>query len=246
MCSSVAELQAVIFDYYGTLAEFAQPRRERVFDDLARRLGIDLPPGEAFRHWRELTTKDWHLRLGGQQRPSLDGTPPPFVAFRDVWLKRMAELFRQWDIDAPAALGADAYADAHAEAAVYPDVPPALEALRERYRLAVLSDADSEFLASSVERNGLAFETVVSSEALRAYKPHVSMFREACGRLGVELADAAYVGDSPWADVEGARHAGMEAVWINRHDAPWPEDIERPPSVVGSLAELPELLEAKR
>ena len=51
MCSSVARLQAVIFDYYGTLAEFAQPRRERVFDDLARRLGIDLPPGEAFRHW---------------------------------------------------------------------------------------------------------------------------------------------------------------------------------------------------
>ena len=244
MCSSVARLQAVIFDYYGTLAEFAQPRRERVFDDLARRVGIDLPPGEAFRHYRELTTKDWQLRLGGQQRPSLDGTPPPFVAFRAVWLKRTAELFRQWDVDAPAELGADAYADAHAEAAVYPDVPPALEALRERYRLAVLSDADSGFLASSVERSGLAFETVVSSEALHAYKPHISMFRAVCDRLGVEPSAAAYVGDSPWADIAGARHARMRAVWIHRHDAVWPDDIERPPSAVGSLAELPELLAA--
>jgi len=76
---------AVIFDYYETLAELPGPPRERAFDALARRVGVDLPQGAAYCHWRELTTKDWVLRLGGQQRPPLDGRPAAFVTFRDVW-----------------------------------------------------------------------------------------------------------------------------------------------------------------
>ena len=241
----MANLEAVIFDYYETLAEISVPIRERVFDDLARQVGLDLPPGEGFRHWRELTTKDWKLRLGGHRRPPVDGATPPFVTFRDVWLQRSRQLFEEWGVDSPAEVGADANRGAHAGAVVYPDVPPALEALRGRVQLAVLSDADADFLESSIRQNGLGFETVVTSEEVRAYKPHVSMFREVCARLGIEPSSALYVGDSPWADIEGARHAGLRAVWINRHDAAWPEDIEPPPAVIGSLQELPELLAAR-
>jgi 2-haloalkanoic acid dehalogenase type II len=238
----VAERKAVIFDYYETLAEISLPIRERLFDDLARRVGLDLTPGEAFRHWRELTASDWRLRLGGR-RPPLDGPIPPFHTFREAWLERSGQLFQQWGVDAPPEVGADAYAAAHAGAVVYPDAPPALAALRGRYRLAVLSDADGDFLASSVQRSGLSFEAVVTSEELRAYKPHISLFREVCVRLGVQPSEAVYVGDTPWSDIEGARHAGMRAVWINRHDASWPEDIEPPPAVARSLEELVELLE---
>jgi FMN phosphatase YigB (HAD superfamily) len=55
----VANIEAVIFDYYETLVQLPTAPRERAFDELARRVGVDLPPGEAYRHWRELTTKDW-------------------------------------------------------------------------------------------------------------------------------------------------------------------------------------------
>ncbi|OGO50241.1 MAG: hypothetical protein A2148_04435 [Chloroflexi bacterium RBG_16_68_14] len=237
----MANLSAVVFDYYETLAEISASIRERIFDDLAQRVGLDLAPGEAYRHWRELTTRDWVLRLAGQQQPPLDGPTPPFVSFREVWLERSRQLFERWGVDAPAELGADAYAGAHASAAVYADAPPALTALQERYRLAVLSDADSGFLASSMERNGLAFEAVVASEEVRAYKPHVSMFREVCARLGVEPSSALYVGDSPWADIQGARHAGMRAVWVNRHGVTWPEDMEPPEAEIRSLDQLDEL-----
>ena len=239
----MANLAAVVFDYYETLARLTPDIRERVFDDLARSVGLDLPPGEAYRHWRELTTKDWELRLGGKQRPALDGAPPPFVSFREIWRQRSGELFRAWRVDVPADLGADAHVAMHAEATVYPEVPSALAALRERYRIAVLSDADRDFLHGSIDRNGLAFETVVSSEEARAYKPHVSLFRDVCARLGVEPSQAAYVGDSPWADIAGARHAGLRAVWINRHGVDWPDDIEPPEATVASLTELGAVLD---
>jgi len=238
----VANIDAVIFDYYETLVQLPAARRERVFDELARTLAVNLPPGEAYRHWRELTTKDWQLRLGGRERPPLDGVASDFVTFRDVWLARCGELFVHWGVDAPAEVGVEAYAGAHAEAIAYPDVPSALEQLRERVRLAVLSDADDDFLTASLERNGFAFDAVISSQQVRAYKPHVSLFREVCSRLGVAPQRAVYVGDSPWADIAGARHAGLRAVWLNRHDAAWPEDIEEPEIVITDLSEFEKIL----
>jgi 2-haloalkanoic acid dehalogenase type II len=231
-------MKAVIFDFYETLVQLTTEQRERAFDDVARAAGAELPQGEAFRHWREHTTPEADLRLGGSERPAFDGVLPPFVSFRDVWRHRSAELLRHWGNDATPLLAAEAYFRAHACAPLYPDARPMLDALRGRYALAVLSDADTDFLADCLARNGLAFDAVVSSEDVRAYKPHVAMFREVCTRLGVEPAQAVYVGDSPWHDIAGGRNAGLRAVWLNRHARAWPEDIEPPETAITTLAEL--------
>lgn len=238
----MANVTAVIFDYYETLAQLSSAERERTFDELALRCGLSLAPGEAYAHWRERTTKDAIVRFGSEGRSPLDGEPPPFISFRDVWLHRSEELFREWGVAALPEWGVQAYVEGHARAVLYPDALPALEALRPLYRLAVLSDADVDFLQGSLARNAPGIDTVVASEDLHAYKPHVSMFREACGRLGVAPGEAVYVGDSPWADVAGARHAGLRAVWINRHGFAWPQDIEPPETVIASLNELPEAI----
>jgi 2-haloalkanoic acid dehalogenase type II len=233
---------AVIFDYYGTLAEFTPAQRAIAFDDLARCVGASLAPGEAYRHWRERTTRDTALRLRAHDRPPLDGALLPFRSFRDVWQRRFGELFRTWGLAAEASVGTEAYVAAHAGALAYPDVAPALGALRGSHRLAVLSDADRDFLQASIAHNGLAFDLVVASDELQCYKPHVSVFGEVCARLGVAPSEALYVGDTPWADIAGARHAGLRAVWLNRHGATWPDDIEPPETTMTSLAELAERL----
>ncbi len=235
-------VSAVIFDYYETLALLPAASRERVFDELALRLGVELPPGEAYRHWRERTTRDTALRLRSHDRPPLDGERPPFISFREVWQHRFDELFRHWAVDAPPELGVEAYRSAHADAVLYPDALPVVGLLRGRYRLAVLSDADTDFLQPGIARHGLVLDAVVTSEEVGAYKPHISLFREVCGRLGVTPSEAVYIGDIPWADVAGARNAGLRAVWINRHGVRWPEDIEPPEAQIRSLTELPGLL----
>ena len=71
------------------------------------------------------------------------------------------------------------------------------------------------------------------------------MFRAVCERLAVEPKEAAYVGDSPWADMAGARNAGMRSIWINRHGLDWPEDQEPPDATIQSLAELPAALDER-
>ncbi len=238
----MGDLAAVIFDYYGTLAEFTAAQRVAVFDDLARNVGASLVPGEAYHHWRERTTRDTALRLRSYDRPPLDGEMLPFVSFREVWEHRFAELFSVWRVEEEPNVGVEAYATAHACALAYTDVPAALDELRHSYRLAVLSDADRDFLRASLEQNNLTLDLVVASDEVRVYKPHASFFREVCARLGVEPSQAVYVGDSPWADIAGARNAGLRAIWINRHDLPWPEDIEPPETTITTLAELGEAL----
>jgi 2-haloalkanoic acid dehalogenase type II len=229
---------AVVFDFYETLVQLNTAQREALFDAVAREIGLDLPPGEAYHHWAVYTTRDADLRLGGTERAAFEGDHPPFITFGEVWRHRSAELLRHWASDAHEHLVADAYVRAHSEAPAYPDVRPAIEALRKRYELAVLSDADTDFIEAALEYNGLAFDTIVTSEDVGLYKPHLSMFREVCSRLGVDPEQAMYVGDSPWHDVAGARNAGMRAVWLNRHGRDWPEDIQPPEMTITSLAEL--------
>jgi 2-haloalkanoic acid dehalogenase type II len=231
-------IRAIAFDFYETLVQLTTAQREALFDTVAREVGLDLPPGEAYHHWAVYTSRDADLRLGGTERSAFDGEYPPFIRFGDVWKQRSAELLRHWASDAHKHFVADAYVRAHATAPLYPDVCPAIDELCERYELAVLSDADTNFIEACLAHNGLSFDTIVTSEDLQTYKPHVSMFREVCARLGVEPSEAAYVGDSPWHDIAGARNAGMRAVWLNRHGREWPEDIEPPETTITTLAEL--------
>lgn len=236
----MANVTAVIFDYYETLAELSRESRVRAFDAFAAQCGVALPSGEAFEHWRLFTTTDAKVRFGDAPRHPLDGDPLPFVSFAEVWAKRFEELFDKWGVDATGDVGARMYRDTHIAAPLYPDALPALDDLRELSKLAILSDADADFLHGNLARNRLRMNAAVSSEEVRVYKPHVSMFREVCARLDVDPAQAVYVGDSPWADIAGARNAGMHAVWINRYAIDWPEDIEPPDAMILSLSELPE------
>ena len=57
-------------------------------------------------------------------------------------------------------------------------------------------------------------ELVVSAE-VGVSKPDPEIFRVAINRLGVSAQQAVMVGDSWAADIEGARAAGIRAIWFN-------------------------------
>jgi 2-haloalkanoic acid dehalogenase type II len=233
----MANFKAVIFDYYETLGQLHYDERELLFDDIARDVGVELEAGEAYKVWTEKTTGDLKLRFGGT-RPEPSGEPFPFRTFWDVWRERFAELFQGWGVDAAGDVGADGYTNLHIESEVYPEVVETLEELGKTCRVAILSNADDAFLHGSVARNGLQLEAVISSEELKSYKPHASIFHQMCERMAIEPSDVLYVGDQPWADVEGSRHAGMGQAWINRHAADWPDDVAPPQHELASLTDL--------
>lgn len=101
---------------------------------------------------------------------------------------------------------------------VFPDVEPALRALRGRgVRLAVVSNWDSR-LPAVLSLVGLAeyFDAVVVSHLEGIEKPHPDLFRHALARVGAEPHQALHVGDVPRLDGEGARAAGVDAVLVDR------------------------------
>jgi putative hydrolase of the HAD superfamily len=121
--------------------------------------------------------------------------------------------------------------------AAYPDSAPTLRALRGAgIRTVVVSNWDWS-LHERLAETGLAelVDGAVASAEVRSAKPDGAIFRAALALAGTEAAGAWHVGDTPEADVEGARAAGLRPVLIAR-EGPMPrlEGV----LTVRSLAEL--------
>jgi putative hydrolase of the HAD superfamily len=101
----------------------------------------------------------------------------------------------------------------------FPDAAPVLHVLRARgLRLVVCSNWDCS-LPDVLASCGLLelVDGVVASAVVGADKPAPLVFERALALCGCEPHEALHVGDSPVADVEGARAAGMRAVLIDRN-----------------------------
>ncbi|HEU4652579.1 MAG TPA: HAD family hydrolase [Steroidobacteraceae bacterium] len=134
----------------------------------------------------------------------------------------------------------DEFIRARNEVELYPDVLPGLERLRRRFRLFTASNGNAD-----LNRIGLAhfFERTVNAREVGALKPAPAMFHRAIEGTDLAPGEVAYIGDDPALDVEGARRAGMRAIWVDRLQSPWPEGIAPPSHRVSTLTELVELLE---
>lgn len=134
----------------------------------------------------------------------------------------------------------------HALIHAYDAPGPTLARLkREGYKLALVSNyAHTPVLRDALTRLGLAehFDAFVVSADVGYLKPHARIFEAALETLGVPAEDAVMVGNDPTCDVEGAKKAGIKAVWT-----PYPRASPAPThpladAVVASLAELPDVL----
>ncbi|HEY4369756.1 MAG TPA: HAD family hydrolase [Steroidobacteraceae bacterium] len=125
------------------------------------------------------------------------------------------------------------------EVELYAEVRPALETLRSRYRLFTASNGNANLASIGLTH---LFERSVAARDVGALKPDGAMFLKVIEATDLQPSEVLFVGDDPEHDVEGARRAGMQPVWINRGAAQWPAGIEPAPYCVKNLDELTELL----
>jgi putative hydrolase of the HAD superfamily len=201
-------VKAVIFDFYNTLAETTNFGPS--WEELVTELGYDLPPDIRERWWNDGidgTEHDEHSVSrehyvnwqGARVRSMLDdcGVPP---AQHDRFIERVREIGAHNRIDA------------------YQEVDVVLRDLRARgFALAICSNWDWD-LHEAVESAGLtgAFDVVVSSAWIGARKPHPRVYTHMLTELGIDAADAVFVGDTWTCDVDGPRAAGMRTVYLRR------------------------------
>ena len=133
----------------------------------------------------------------------------------------------------------DAFISARNQVELYEDVLPALEQLRARYRLFTASNGNAD-----LGKIGLAhfFERTIAARHVGVLKPDPAIFHKVIEGTDLQAHDVVYVGDDPHLDVEGARGAGMQAIWIDRQGSEWPAEIAPAAHSVRSLTELTGLL----
>ncbi len=167
------------------------------------------------------------------QRYSVDMT----IMRRD-FLRHIGEL-HDYDGEGVSENGFAVFFEARQQVEFYADVLPCLQRLKCRYRLGTISNGNA-----SVDHVGLGhlIEHSVSAEDLQAAKPDPLIYEHLAERFEAPPGHIVYVGDHPAYDVQGSIDAGFHAVWINREQLPWPDDLPEPLHQVSDLHELEALL----
>ncbi len=123
----------------------------------------------------------------------------------------------------------------------FPEVPAALERLRARYRLVVLSNGDPDMLEAAKSHHGIAFDAVISVAEANAFKPHRATYEMAARKMGVAMHEVLFVANHEF-DRVGAKAAGMRTVFVDRRRRPFARWAHQPDLIVASMTELAGLM----
>lgn len=111
--------------------------------------------------------------------------------------------------------------------------------LAAKYPLVVVSNGFVEVQYYKIDHSGLkdCFEHVVLSEEVGIQKPQRGIFDEALRRLGMSADEVLMIGDSYSSDIQGAKGAGIDQLYIATDPTTIPERAEAT-YMVHSLAEI--------
>jgi len=125
----------------------------------------------------------------------------------------------------------------HENFELYDDVAPVLDELRAAgLKIGLVSNSARDVHAFA-HHHGLDIDAGISSFHHGKTKPHASIFRAVLDLLDATPQQAAMVGDTIEADIDGALAIGMRAVLVDRHDQ-HPEVADR----ITDLRALPGVL----
>jgi HAD superfamily hydrolase (TIGR01549 family) len=122
---------------------------------------------------------------------------------------------------------------------ILPGTREALDRIRQKYAIAVISNADGK-IDAVLRRSGIAecFANITDSGIVGYEKPNPIIFDAALREMKAGAAESLYVGDMYSVDYVGARNAGMDAVLFDVCGAYRERGLPR----IESLAELEEWL----
>jgi HAD superfamily hydrolase (TIGR01549 family) len=266
------KIEAVAFDCYGTLIDFGDDAYVRAYGTICAEQGLPLSGDVLYEKWMEIwrrLVRDGQLAattdtVPGPNKPGplsetvtipphpqhhasarvrpISGPVPAFRTYREEWTEHFALCFEELGVSGNAPAGHEHLRRMLAEAPAFAEARRTVEVIGRRLPIAVMSNADDDFLFPVLSKNALTFPVALSSEGAQAYKPHESIFQRLSEEMGVAPEHILYVGDSRLADVTGSKNAGMHAAWVNRSsvnpspfEASRQRDLPEPDVEVASL-----------
>ena len=126
----------------------------------------------------------------------------------------------------------------------YPEVKDVLTTVKGGgLRTAILSNGSPRMLTAAVENAGIGdlLDDVFSVDSIGIYKPHPSVYQMAVDGLNVEAGRICFMSSNAW-DAAGAANFGFRVVWVNRFGQPRERIPGRHEHEVKTLDALPPLL----
>jgi 2-haloacid dehalogenase len=144
----------------------------------------------------------------------------PYATYREVLGRSLRGVCAELGVE-PTGAEAAAFGGSVGDWPAFPDSPPALTRLAERYRLAVITNCDDDLFAASNRRLGVTFNWVITAQQVSSYKPSERNFEVAFERIGVPRDRILHVAQSLFHDHVPAKRLGLTTAWIDRrHDRP--------------------------
>jgi len=98
----------------------------------------------------------------------------------------------------------------------FPDTVAALQQLKRRFKLAIISNTDDDLFAGTARHLSVPFDFVITAQQVKSYKPSTRNFEEALRRLGIAKDRWLHVAQSLFHDIAPARSLGIATVWVKR------------------------------
>jgi 2-haloacid dehalogenase len=197
-----AAYSVLTFDCYGTLIDWESGIRKALRPFLDAH-GVALDDAELLEQYARFEEQ---IEAG------------PYRKYRDV-LRGVVRNFGEQFGFTPSPAEADALPNSLSDWPPFPDTVAALRTLKQRYRLAILSNTDDDLFPETAKRLQVPFDYVITAEQVGSYKPSHRNFEAALARIGLPKEQILHVAQSLYHDIAPAKALGIANVWINRRHA---------------------------
>ncbi|EEG74752.1 HAD family hydrolase [[Clostridium] hylemonae] len=195
-------LKAVFVDYTGTIIKEEGPDIREVIRRTYENSDIESPQAMVAYWWRLLN--EYEEKSFGNSYMSEDDIVEELLKIceKEIHLKEnpkeLHAAFQRFWMYAPA------YEDT---AAFFKECP---------LPIYIISNNAGKYIEESMRDKDLHPAGIISSDMVRAYKPHRAVFEKALEVSGCSADEVIHIGDSVSSDVEGAKAANIQPVLVDR------------------------------
>ncbi|KJW12205.1 HAD family hydrolase [Levilactobacillus spicheri] len=229
-------IKAVVFDVDDTLYDQKAPFVAALAPIVQLPSSFDLTPTfQAYRRqsaqaYARVTSGSWsttemavrrlNAALHAQDLPPV--TPEAALAFQEAYVRELQHI------------------------KLFPGLAAALDRLKERYQLGIITNGHTDHQLAKVMRlkmhQWIDRDAILTSEEAGLAKPDPQIFTTMNRRLNLRASESVYVGDCYSMDVKAAKQAGWQAFWFNHRNLEIPDGDWIPDQTVENPAELQDLL----
>ena len=199
----LGDLQALVFDTYGTVVDWRSTVGEAL-RALGRSRGLTVD-------W-DAVLRDW------EPRPIMDRVNRgdlPWMTMEDIHRQALAHSIERHGIAPLTRRESDDLVLARWRLSPWPDAVPGLTRLKQRYVIGPLSNASFIGMVRLAKFAGLPWDCVITAENARCYKPRPEVYRTAVSLLGLSPARVMLVAAHNY-DLRAAQAEGLRTAFVPR------------------------------